>query len=87
MKGLLGKFLQISEGREYIIQVPGVMNSPLTDAEVARLMNWLVFAMGPKPVQEFSPYNASEIHRLRQNIPENIGLVRDRLIKIVDTAK
>jgi mono/diheme cytochrome c family protein len=85
MNGLLGKFLQIPGGREYIVQVPGVMNSPLNDAEVARLMNWLVFAMGPKPNRDFSPYETSEIKSLRQNIPENIGAVRAKLIKLIET--
>lgn len=85
MNGMLGKFLQIPGGREYIVQVPGVMNSPLNDAEVARLMNWLVVAMGPKPNRDFPPYSSSEIQSLRQTIPENIGAVRAKLVKLIDT--
>lgn len=80
MRGLLGKFLQVPGGREYIVQVPGVMNSPLNDGEVAKLMNWLVFEMGPRPKSEFTPYQENEIFNLRQNIPVNINSIRIKLI-------
>ena len=39
MRGLAGRLLTLPGGREYLVQVPGVMNSGLSDADTARLMN------------------------------------------------
>src|SRR5262245_56441894 len=48
MRGSVGNFLRLPEGRALVIQVPGVMNTPLDDEQVAKLMNWMLRDMaGP----------------------------------------
>ena len=77
----LADFLRIDGGRQYIVQVPGVMNTPLGDAETAALMNWLVQAMSPDGVpQGFLPYTASEVAVLRASRPHDIYAVRRALL-------
>ena len=77
----LGRFLQQPGGREFIVQVPGVMNSPLSDREIADLMNWLLPQVSaptlPAPLE---PYEASEIARLRASRPVDVPAQRQRLI-------
>jgi mono/diheme cytochrome c family protein len=51
------------EGRDYLIRVPGVAQSPLSDERLARLMNFVVREFGRAP--EFEPFTAAEVSRLR----------------------
>ena len=81
MRGALGQFLKVPGGREFIVQVPGVMNSPLSDRDVANLMNWLLPALAPENlVASTAPYTADEIARLRQSRPADVMAVRALLL-------
>ncbi|WP_077035531.1 hypothetical protein [Pelomonas sp. KK5] len=78
MRGTLGRLLQLDGGRAYIVQVPGVMNSPLNDREVAAVMNWLVPVMSPAASNP--AYTPEEIARLRASRPADIPALRRELI-------
>lgn len=81
-RGQLDDFLRIPGGREYIVQVPGVMTSPLNDQEIALLMNWLVpnMSTGTATTSFATPYTAAEIGELRHSRPADITATRDKLI-------
>jgi len=84
--GALGRFLQVPGGREFIAQVPGVMNSPLNDRQIADLMNWLLPAMAdPRTpaaaTAPMPPYSADEIARLRKSRPADVLGARAQLIE------
>jgi mono/diheme cytochrome c family protein len=82
MRGLLGQFLQVPGGRAFIVQVPGVMNSALSDADIANLMNWLLPAVSaPTLPAELAPYTAQEIGRLRASRPADILALRQTLTR------
>ena len=78
MRGQLGPFAALPGGREYLVRVPGVSTSRLSDADVARLMNWLVRRMGRLPAG-FEDYTAEEVARLRADWLRSPGPVRARL--------
>jgi cytochrome c553 len=85
MRGLLGQFLQVPGGREFIVQVPGVMNSALSDADIANLMNWLVPEVSaPTMPARFKPYTTQEIARLRKTRPADVPAARAPLIRLID---
>lgn len=84
MRGHLGRFLQVPGGREYIVQVPGVSTSKLSDADTAALMNWLVREMGPGAPANFQPYTAGEIAGLRARWLNRPAPVRSQLIKSIE---
>ena len=84
MRGHLARFLQVPGGREYIVQVPGVSTSKLSDADTAVLMNWLVREMGPSVPADFQPYSTSEITGLRAKWLNRPAPVRDRLIHSIE---
>ena len=82
MTGELGKFLSVRGGREYLVRVPGVASSPLSDAELADLLNWTLKTYDAKHLPaHFIPYNATEIARLRQKPYRlDIAKIRNQLI-------
>lgn len=68
LKDFVGKFLRVEGGREYLIRVPGAAQSPLTDAQLAALMNWILTqrVAGTSTPDDFQPYTASEVGALRR---------------------
>lgn len=73
LRGTIGHFLKVDGGREYLVQVPGASQSPLSDAETAELMNWMLkaFSAAEMPAGA-SDYSATEIRRLRRNQPADV---------------
>jgi hypothetical protein len=64
--GTVAKFLWVPGGREYLIRVPGVATSPLADAELAEVVNWMLWRFDKEHVPaDFQPYTAAEIAPLR----------------------
>lgn len=69
MPGVVAKFLTVEGGRQYLAQVPGVANAPLSDEELSDLMNWMInrFACGFLP-DDVSRFSATEIATLRDDV-------------------
>ena len=84
MRGHLARFLEVPGGREYIVRVPGVSTSKLSDSDTAALMNWLVREMGPAVPADFRPYTTAEITALRAKWLTRPAPVRAELIKSID---
>ena len=81
LKNEMGRFLQVAGGREYLIQVPGTAQSPLTDKEVAAVLNWILhnFSRSELPA-DFTPYTTAEVARYRNEPLANASEVRTGLI-------
>ena len=81
LKDKVGRFLQVDGGREYLIQVPGTSQSPLTDQEVAAVLNWILdnFSSADLPA-DFSPYTTNEVARYRYEPLANASEVRAELL-------
>jgi hypothetical protein len=66
MRRTLVKFSMMSEGREYILRVPGVAQSPLSDLETAALLNWMARNLSDVALPvDFIDFTADEVGRLR----------------------
>jgi len=62
----LGNFLRLDGGREFIVKVPGVMGSGLTDQQVADVTNWLLATLAKDSIPEgHMAYDAGEVQRAR----------------------
>lgn len=83
----MGYFLHIPGGRSYLVQVPGVAQAPIDDAELAALLNYTLrhysSAQLPTP---FLPYSREEVARDRRSVSdivelraELIAAIRERL--------
>lgn len=82
MRDEVGNFLRLPEGRAYLSQVPGTLNTPLGDAETADLLNWLVANIGGKSTPaDFRPYTAADVKAYRASVPEDIPGLRDKLVR------
>jgi len=54
------------EGRRFLVQVPGVAQSSLSDAETAALLNWMVRNLGEQPAPaRLREFTAAEVARYR----------------------
>lgn len=82
LKNEMGRFLHVEGGREYLIQVPGTSQSPLTDKEVAAVLNWILdnFSNAELPA-DFTPYTTAEVARYRYEPLANASEVRAELIR------
>ena len=66
LAGTVSKFLTVPGGREYLGRVPGVSTSPLGDADLAELMNWIFWRFDREHMPaNFEPFDKDEIGRLR----------------------
>ena len=82
MKNFVGNFLRVPGGREFIVQVPGVANAPLTDAALAELLNWMLAEISPNQLPDnFQPYAATEVGRYRAEPLADVQATRTPLIQ------
>jgi hypothetical protein len=62
------------------------MHTPLKDAEIAELMNWLLREVSAKTMPDgTAPYTEAEIRRLRGTRPADIPGTRKRLVRDLRT--
>jgi cytochrome c553 len=84
LAGTVAKFLWVPGGREYLARVPGVATSPLSDADLAEVMNWMLWRYDREDLpSNFQPFTAAEIGPLRSRPLrlEAAGMRRDLLSK------
>ena len=83
LAGHMGVFTRIAGGRPYLGRVPGVATAPLSDAELAELLNWALWRFDPAHVAaDFRPYDAAEIAGLRSRpLRTEAAAVRASLLK------
>lgn len=63
----IGLYLRVPRGREYLMRVPGASQAPLSDAELALLLNWIVRRYGPTEIAaDFEPFSEPEVSSLRR---------------------
>mgnify|MGYP001765019447 CR=1 FL=1 len=78
----MGRFLSVPGGREFLVQVPGSAQSALNDADLARVLNWMLqrFSAAQLPA-DFQPYTAAEVGALRQQPLARVSEVRSELLE------
>jgi mono/diheme cytochrome c family protein len=81
MHGFVGSFLAVPGGRDFLVQVPGSSNSPLSDAALAELLNWILTTMSSDQLPErFRYYSESEVRQTRRHVLVDVAEVRARLV-------
>ena len=81
LRDFVGNFLHVAGGREFLVQVPGVAQSSLTDAEIAAVLNWILteFSNDQLPA-DFQPYTGDEVARYRPGRLIDVDPVQAQLI-------
>lgn len=80
LRGLTGSFLCTRQGRDFIIRLPDVALTPLSDRMLTEVMNFVVFDLGA-PVAgggKAPPYTVAEVARLRHHPLTDTGLTTYR---------
>ena len=86
LAGTVAKFLHAPGGREYLGRVPGVAGSPLENADLAEVMNWMLYKFDKAHVPaNFQPYTSEEVGKLRET-PLHIqtSKLRSKLLQQAD---
>jgi mono/diheme cytochrome c family protein len=66
LAGTVARFLTVPGGREYLGRVPGVATSPLSNGDLAEVVNWMLWRFDREHLPAgFQPYTADEMGRLR----------------------
>ena len=85
LKNEVGKFLEVTGGREFLIQVPGTSQSPMSDAEIAEVLKWILenFSADELPA-DFVPYTSQEVSIVRPQPLTNVSAAREDLLAQAD---
>jgi len=82
LAGLVGKFLWVPRGREYLVRVPGSSQSPLSDAELAAVLNWMIRRFGPEEAaHDFTAFSADEVAGYRDPPLTDVETLRAELLR------
>lgn len=79
-RGAIGRLARIPDGRSYLIRVPGVAQSELSDARTASLLNWLIGEFDA-PAAVPRPFTAAEVNAVRRVPLVEIGTLRSTLLE------
>jgi hypothetical protein len=81
MNGFVGSFLNVPGGRDFLVQVPGSANSPLSDAELAELLNWILVTMSAEQLApDFRYYTEAEVRQARGHTLMDVAGTRSALV-------
>jgi cytochrome c553 len=68
LAGAVAKFTNVPGGREYLGRVPGVATAPLSDVDLAELLNWMLWRFDRADLSaSFRPYTPEEVRALRKH--------------------
>jgi hypothetical protein len=68
LAGTVARFLSVPGGREYLGRVPGVATSPLSNADLAEVVNWMLWRFDKEHLPaNFQPFTATEMGQLRSS--------------------
>ena len=67
LTGTVGRFASVPKGRDYLVALPNIASAPLSEADTAQLLNWVVRRFGEQdPANaEFVDFTAADIERGR----------------------
>ena len=81
----LGKLVQIPGGRDYIVRVPGASQAPISDQELADVLNFVLMEFNePTLPSDFKPLQESEVSASRRNILADPFKYRDKLWRLYE---
>lgn len=64
-----GKLVATPAGREYLVRVPGAAQAPLSDAELAAVVNWVLREFNAATLPEdFAPLSTREVAKARRKV-------------------
>lgn len=86
LKDQVGFFLNLPEGRRYVVRLPNVAFSMTTDGALTGLLNYIVFTLGGASVPKGTkPYTLREVSQLRRKPLTEVSLaqMRQQMVRIL----
>lgn len=81
LQNSVANFPVVTGGREFLVQVPGVALSALSDRELADVLNWMLRQFGPLEATTLYPaYTEEEVATLRKQPLEDVVGTRAGLV-------
>ncbi len=69
LAGPLGRIVSSPAGRDYVARVPGAAQAPISDEQLAGVLNWLLLEYNRDTLpQNFRPLRAAEVARSRARV-------------------
>jgi cytochrome c553 len=81
LAGALARFMRTSEGRNYVLRVPGAANSVLSDARLAAVLNWLTERYGAPGEPRPAPFTEDEVTRARHVPLADVQAARREVVR------
>jgi mono/diheme cytochrome c family protein len=82
LRGTIAAFAAIEDGRKYLVQVPGVAQSPLNDAETAAVLNWMLRNLSQESsVAGLQAFTEKEVATYRATRLIQVRETRERLLE------
>jgi mono/diheme cytochrome c family protein len=82
LRNTLGQFASSPAGRQYLVRVPGVLQSRLNDEQLAAVINWVLTEFNADTLpSDFRPLSANEVGEARKQILANPVEYRDKLVR------
>jgi hypothetical protein len=69
LRGELGRLAALPEGRRYLARVPGASQAPLSNAELAAVLNWVLVTFSEETLPSgFVPLSIDEVGNARSEV-------------------
>ena len=81
IRSTLAPLSRFAAGRRYLLQVPGVALSTLSDQDLAALLDWMIPALGGVGPGQFRAFTAAEVARYRREPLVETRATRARLMR------
>ena len=84
LKNQMAKFLLVPGGREFLVQVPGSAQAPLSDQELTDTLNWMLSEFGPTDIASQHPqYTIENVSKWRKTPLIDVQAARKKLIQAI----
>jgi len=86
LKDQVGYFMNLAEGRSYLVRLPNVAFSMSSNESLTGLLNYVVFTLGAAGVPKGTkPYTMREVAELRRHPLTEVSLVqmRQQMVKVL----
>ncbi len=86
LQGHVAKFLNSNEGREFLIRVPGVSGAPLSNDDLADILNWMILTMDHENIpDDWARFYTEEIGLQRKHpLRRDVFVRREQLLKDIN---
>ena len=81
VRGEMGRLLAVEGGREYLVQVPGASQAPISDKELAEVVNYMLVTFNAHTLPgDYVPLSEDEVSTWRADWLPDVAAAREKLL-------